>query len=58
MTENDMTSLLLQLADRGVTGIKIYYAGSGDSGAIEDVVYTTDLLDRDEDKTVSFKIRE
>ena len=49
MTENDLTGLLLELADRGVTGIKIYYAGGGDSGAIEDVVYTTDVLNKDEE---------
>ena len=54
MTENDLTGLLLQLADRGVTGIKIYYAGGGDSGAIEDVVYTTDVLDRDEEIAFEF----
>jgi hypothetical protein len=41
MTENEMTGLLLQLADLGVTGIKIFYSGSGDSGDIDDVVYTT-----------------
>lgn len=41
MTENEITSLMLQLADMGVRGIKIHYDGSGDSGAIEDVVYTT-----------------
>ena len=41
MTENEMTSLLLKLADLGVTGIKIFYSGSGDSGDIDDVVYTT-----------------
>ena len=41
MTENDMTGLLLQLADLGVTGIKIIYSGGGDSGDIDDVVYTT-----------------
>ena len=40
MTENEMTSLLLKLADLGVTGIKIFYSGSGDSGDIDDVVYT------------------
>ena len=40
MTENEMTGLLLQLADLGVTGIKIFYSGSGDSGDIDDVVYT------------------
>lgn len=41
MTENEMTGLLLQLADLGVTGIKIFYSGGGDSGDIDDVVYTT-----------------
>ena len=41
MTENEMTGLLLKLADLGVTGIKIFYSGSGDSGEIDDVVYTT-----------------
>jgi hypothetical protein len=42
MTENEMTGLLLQLADLGVTGIKIFYSGSGDSGDIDDIVYTTE----------------
>ena len=41
MTENEMTGLLLQLADLGVTGIKIFYSGGGDSGDIDDIVYTT-----------------
>ena len=41
MTEEDLMSTLLQLADLGVTGIKVYYEGGGDSGAIENVVYTT-----------------
>jgi hypothetical protein len=41
MTENEMTGLLLKLADLGVTGIKIFYSGSGDSGDIDDVIYTT-----------------
>jgi hypothetical protein len=54
MTENDLTGLLLKLADRGVTGIKIYYAGGGDSGAIEDVVYTTEELDKDEEAALEF----
>jgi hypothetical protein len=49
MTENNMTGLLLQLADRGVTGIKVQYEGSGDSGAIENVVYTTEKMDEDEE---------
>jgi len=38
MTENEMTDLLLKLADLGVTGIKIFYSGSGDSGDIEKVM--------------------
>ena len=41
MTENEMTGLLLKLADLGVTGIKIFYSGGGDSGEIDDVLYTT-----------------
>mgnify|MGYP001490607308 CR=1 FL=1 len=41
MTENEMTDLLLKLADLGVTGIKIFYSGGGDSGDIDDIVYTT-----------------
>ena len=48
MTELEMTGLLLKLADLGVTGIKVHYAGSGDSGAIENVVYTAEKLDEDE----------
>lgn len=48
MNETMMTSLLIQLADLGVTGIKIKYEGSGDSGCIEDVLYTTDKLPKDE----------
>jgi len=44
MNETMMTSLLIQLADLGVTGIQIYYEGSGDSGCIEDVLYIVDKL--------------
>jgi len=35
-----MTGLLLQLADLGVTGIKVMYSGGGDSGAIDNIIYT------------------
>ena len=45
-----MTSLLLQLADRGVTGIRVHYSGGGDSGCIEDITYTTETLSTDEEK--------
>ena len=41
MTEQELTSLLFQLADHGVTGIKVKYDGGGDSGAIEWIGYTT-----------------
>ena len=44
MNETMMTGLLIQLADLGVTGIQIYYEGSGDSGCIDEVLYTTDKL--------------
>lgn len=49
MTELEVTSLLLKLADLGVTGIKVEYEGSGDSGAIENIIYTTNKLDSDEE---------
>jgi hypothetical protein len=49
MTENQLTSLLLQLADIGVTGIKVKYDGGGDSGAIEWIGYTTEKCDTPED---------
>ena len=40
MTEEQLMEVLIQLADQGVTGIKVHYDGSGDSGAIEGIVYT------------------
>jgi len=49
MTENDMTGLLLQLADLGVTGIKVIYSGGGDSGAVDEIVYTTEKVTSLED---------
>jgi len=53
MNEINMTGLLLQLADRGVTGIKVQYEGGGDSGAIENVVYTTEKMSEDEEDAFS-----
>lgn len=49
MNEMMMTSLLIKLADLGVTGIQISYEGSGDSGCIEDLLYTTDKLPENEE---------
>jgi len=40
MTEQELTQTLIQLADLGVTGIIINYEGGGDSGCIEDMMYT------------------
>jgi hypothetical protein len=40
MTEEQLMEVLIQLADQGVTGIKVHYEGGGDSGAIESIVYT------------------
>jgi len=42
MTELQMTELLIKLGNEGVTGIKVHYDGSGDSGSIEEINYTTD----------------
>ena len=56
MNEMMMTSLLIQLADLGVTGIRIYYEGSGDSGCIDEVLCTTAKLPEDEEKAFD-KIR-
>jgi len=49
MKEMDMIGTLVKLADLGVTGIKVQYEGSGDSGAIENVVYTMEKIAEDEE---------
>ena len=49
MTELELTSLLFKLADLGITGIKVHYDGGGDSGAIEQIVYTTEKCDTPRD---------
>jgi hypothetical protein len=49
MTENELTGLLLKLADLGVTGIKVKYDGGGDSGSIEWIGYTTEKCETPED---------
>ena len=49
MTEIDMTSLLIKLANLGVTGIKVAYEGAGDSGAIEWIGYTDQPCETPED---------
>jgi hypothetical protein len=49
MNEMNMMGTLVKLADLGVTGIKVQYEGSGDSGCIENTVYTTEKMDKDEE---------
>ena len=49
MTENELTGLLLRMADLGITGVKIKYDGAGDSGAIEWIGYTTQPCETPED---------
>ena len=49
MTELELTSLLFKLADLNITGIKVKYDGSGDSGAIEWIGYTAKPCETPED---------
>lgn len=49
MQETEMMAVLLELHQLGVTGINIYYEGSGDSGGIEEAHYTTQELSDDID---------
>lgn len=49
MTELELTSLLFQLADIGVTGIKVKYDGGGDSGSIEWIGFTKKPCETPED---------
>jgi hypothetical protein len=49
MTEVEITSLLLKLADFGIKGIKVKYDGGGDSGAIEWIGFTHKSCETPED---------
>ena len=49
MTENEMTGLLLQLADLGVTGIRVHYDGGGDDGSIDSIDYCGGLINEPSD---------
>jgi hypothetical protein len=53
MNEMNMMATLVKLADLGVTGVKVTYEGSGDSGAIENVIYTTEKMSEDEEDAFS-----
>ena len=44
MEETDVMGVLFELHQSGITGINVYYEGSGDSGCIETAVYTKDKL--------------
>ena len=49
MTEQELTTLLYQLHDIGVTGIKVRYDGAGDSGSIEWMGFTRKACETPED---------
>jgi hypothetical protein len=49
MTENELTGLLLKLADMNITGVKVKYDGAGDSGCIEWIGYTAEKCETPED---------
>jgi hypothetical protein len=49
MTELELTSLLFQLADLNVTGVKVKYDGAGDSGSIEWIGFTKEPCETPED---------
>jgi hypothetical protein len=53
MNEINMMATLVKLADLGVTGIKVNYEGSDDSGAIDSVIYTTEKMSEDEEDAFS-----
>lgn len=47
MTELEMTSLLVKLANYDITGILIVYSGGSGDGQIDAIVYTTKELHKD-----------
>jgi hypothetical protein len=49
MTEVELMSLLVRLADFGIKGIKVKYDGGGDSGAIEWIGITKEPCETPED---------
>ena len=52
MTEIEVTSLLLKLADLGVTGLLVTYSGGGGDYQIDDIVYTVNKLDEDDNRAI------
>lgn len=52
MTEKELTKIIYELHDLGVTGIKITYDGAGDSGSIESIIYTKSNCNTVEDVNV------
>jgi hypothetical protein len=49
MTEQKLTTILYQLHDMGITGIKVSYDGGGDSGAIDRISFTKEVCKTPED---------
>lgn len=52
MTEMEVTSLLLKLGDLGVTGLLVTYSGGGGDYQIDDIIYTVNKLDADDDRAI------
>jgi hypothetical protein len=53
MTETKITGLLFKLADLGVTGLLVTYSGGGGDYQIDDIVYTVNKLDADDNRAIN-----
>ena len=47
--ETSLTVIMLELAEANITGLQIVYEGSGDSGAIENILFTKEPLETPDD---------
>ena len=47
--ETSLTVMMLVLAEANITGLQIVYEGSGDSGAIENILFTKEPLETPDD---------
>ena len=43
MAENKLELIMIGLVNAGIKKVSVYYEGSGDSGAIESITYSTNL---------------
>ena len=47
--ETSLTVIMLELAEANITGLQIVYEGSGDDGAIENILFTKEPLETPDD---------